>query len=190
MLAKIRILLLTVALSVPFTIAQQMSHPMPGSLPKAETRATAALQKIKSLAGPEKAGPGKAEQWEGKDQDGNPAQTSFEVVVAGTAVLETLRESGMEEMLTVYSVDGSGIALVHFCPTNNQPRMRALPGGGDIQQLEFLFRDAGNLPTPTTGHQQKLLLTFEDKDHITEAWTWRSKGKDSVTTIHFTRKGA
>ncbi len=187
MLARIQTLLLTVAVSAPLALTQQMSHPMPGSPPKAGARSIAAFQKIKSLAGR-----GKAEQWEGKDQDGSPAQTSFAVVVAGTAVLETLRESGMEEMLTVYSVDGDGIALVHFCPTNNQPRMRAIPASsdGDIQQLEFLFRDAGNLPTPSTGHQQKLLLTFEDKDHITETWTWRSQGKDSLTTIHFTRKGA
>ena len=190
MVGKIQTLLLTVALTAPFALTQQMSHPMPGSPPKGGARATAALQKIKSLAGR-----GKAEQWEGKDQDGNPAQTSFEVVVAGTAVLETLRESGMEEMLTVYSVDGDGIALVHFCPTNNQPRMRAIPTGGDpgsgeVKELEFLFRGAGNLPTEATGHQRKLVLRFEDNDHIRETWTWRSKGKDSVTVIQFSRKGA
>src|SRR5690348_10359778 len=79
----------------------------------AESQASLAFQKIKSLAG----------EWEGKDGGGSPAKTKFEVVVAGTAVLETLSMSGMEDMLTVYSVDGDGVALVHYCPTNNQPRM-------------------------------------------------------------------
>jgi hypothetical protein len=146
----------------------------------AETSATAAFQKLKSLAG----------QWEGKDDGGNPATTKFEVVVAGTAVLETLSMSGMEDMLTVYSVDGDGVALIHYCPTNNQPRMRALPGPGDLMRMElnFVFRDAGNMPVPTTGHQQKLDMRVEDENHITESWTWRQNGHDSVQTIRFTRK--
>ena len=145
----------------------------------AETRGTSAFQKIKSLAG----------QWEGKDEEGNPASTKFEVVVAGTAVLESLSMSGMEDMLTIYSVDGDGVALIHYCPTNNQPRMRALPGPGSVQELEFVFRDAGNLPVATTGHQQKLVMHFEDENHLTESWTWRQNGKDSVQTMRFTRKG-
>jgi hypothetical protein len=186
MLATIRRLALAWMVVGCVAFGQEMAHPMPGGAAKsavssaAGARATAALQKMKSLAG----------QWEGKDHDGGPAKTTFEVVVAGTTVLETLSESGMEKMLTVYSVDGDGIALVHYCPTNNQPRMRALPASGDPKELEFLFRGAGNLPTTDTGHQQKLILVFEDKDHITETWTWRSKGKDSATVLHFTRKGA
>ncbi|MBZ5719585.1 MAG: hypothetical protein LAO03_04310 [Acidobacteriia bacterium] len=145
----------------------------------AESQAAAAFQKIKSLAG----------QWEGKDDDGKPAKTNFQVVVAGTAVLETLSMSGMEDMLTVYSVDGDGVALIHYCPTNNQPRMRALPGAGNLMRMElnFIFRDAGNMPVPTTGHQQKLDMRVEDENHITESWTWRQNGHDSVQTIHFTR---
>jgi hypothetical protein len=144
----------------------------------AQTQAAAAFQKLKSMAG----------QWEGKDEGGKPAKTNFEVVVAGTTVLETLSMSGMEDMLTVYSVDGDGVALVHYCPTGNQPRMRALPMPGNITTLDFVFRDAGNMPVPTTGHQQKLVMHFVDENHFTEAWTWRDNGHDSVQTISFTRK--
>jgi hypothetical protein len=49
------------------------------------------------------------------------------VVAGGTTVLETLKHGDMEEMLSLYSVDGDSIALQHYCPTNNQPRMRATP---------------------------------------------------------------
>ena len=145
---------------------------------RASAQADAAFQKIKSLAG----------SWEGKDNDGMPTRTKFEVVVNGTTVLETLSMSGMEDMLSVYSVDGDSVALVHYCPTNNQPRMRALPAAVDIRELDFIFRDAGNLPVATTGHQQRIVIHFDDADHITESLTWRSNGKDSVEVLNLTRK--
>ena len=129
-------------------------------------------------------------EWEGKDADGGAAKTKFEIVAAGTAVMETISPTGMgmEDMLTLYSIDGDSIALVHYCPTNNQPRMKATPGTGQVKELTFAFQSAGNLPSPETGHQHRLVIQFEDADHITETWTWRSKGKDTLMVFHFTRK--
>jgi hypothetical protein len=143
----------------------------------ASEHSAAAFQKVKSLAG----------TWEGKDAAGMAAKSKFEVVVNGTTVLETLSMSGMEDMLSVYSVDGDSVVLVHYGPTNTQPRIKALPPTAEIHQLDFLFRDAGNLPVPTTGHQQKISLHFDDADHLTESLTWRSNGKDSVEVLHLTR---
>jgi hypothetical protein len=77
----------------------------------------AAFRKLQSLAG----------DWEGKDEKGQPVKTNFKSIVSNTALLETLSPTGMEDMVTVYSLDGDGIALIHFCPTNNQPRMRVVP---------------------------------------------------------------
>jgi hypothetical protein len=139
--------------------------------------AKAAFQKLQSLAG----------TWEGTGMGGK-AKTTFEIVAAKTAVLETIAMPEMEEMVTLYSVDGDSIALVHYCPTNNQPRMRATPVLNDVKQLTFEFTGAGNLPSSETGHQHKLVIDFEDADHITETWTWRAKGKDTPMTFHFTRK--
>ena len=140
----------------------------------------AAFKQLQSLAG----------NWEGKDADGGAAKTKFEIVAAGTAVMETISPTGMgmEDMLTLYSIDGDSIVLVHYCPTNNQPRMKTTPGTGQVKELAFAFQDAGNLPSPETGHQHKLVIQFEDADHITETWTWRSKGKDTPMVFHFTRK--
>jgi hypothetical protein len=114
--------------------------------------------------------------------------TSFRVVAGNTTVLETLRHADMEEMLTLYSVDGDSIALQHYCPTNNQPRMRATPAAGKVKQLVFEFQGAGNLPDSATGHQHKLIIEFEDATHITERWTWRAKGKDALMVFHLARK--
>jgi hypothetical protein len=142
-----------------------------------QTHTNAGLLKLKTLAG----------NWEGKDEQGNPAKSKIETVVAGTAVMETLSMAGMEDMISLYSADGESVAMVHYCPTNNQPRMRATPASGPVKELDFVFRDAGNLATPETGHQQRLVMRFEDEDHLTESWTWRQNGKDSVMTLHFIR---
>jgi hypothetical protein len=32
-------------------------------------------------------------------------------------------------------------------------------------------------------------MRVDDENHITESWTWRQNGHDSVQAIHFTRKG-
>ncbi|HYL83030.1 MAG TPA: hypothetical protein VE263_02250 [Candidatus Angelobacter sp.] len=144
----------------------------------AATPAESAFKKLQSLAG----------QWEGKDAHGMAAKTSFEALASGTAVLERLDASGMEEMVTLYSVDRDGIALVHYCPTNNQPRMRVVPSANDIQELSFDYQGAGNLKSPDAGHQHHLVIRFDDADHITETWTWRAGGKDTPMVFHFTRK--
>jgi hypothetical protein len=137
-----------------------------------------AFKKIQSLAG----------DWEGKDDKGKPVKTNFKPIVSGTAVMETLAPTGMEDMVTVYSLDGDGIALVHFCPTNNQPRMRVVPASSDPKELVFDFVSAGNLPSPATGHQHHLVIRFEDSDHISETWTWRQDNMDMPMVFHLDRK--
>jgi hypothetical protein len=138
----------------------------------------AAFKKLRALAG----------EWAGTDDKHQPVKTNFKTIVSNTAVMETLSPSGMEEMVTVYSLDGNGIALVHFCPTNNQPRMRAVPGSDEVKELAFDFQGASNLPSPNTGHQHHLVIRFEDEDHITEIWTWRHDGMDMPMIFHLTRK--
>lgn len=136
-----------------------------------------AFKQLQALAG----------DWEGKDDGGMAAKTSFKIVVANTTVMETLVAHGMEEMLTLYTVDRDGVALVHYCPTNNQPRMRAVPKAGVSKELDFQFTGAGNLPDLALGHEQRLVLRFNDQNHITEEWTWRRNGKDQVTVYRFAR---
>jgi len=162
-----------VPLSVSFVLLTSVMVPLVAGTP-----AESAFKKLQSLAG----------QWEGKDAHGMAAKTSFDVLASGTAVMEKLEPSGMEEMITLYSMDRDGIALVHYCPTNNQPRMRVVPSSGDVKELSFDYQGAGNLKTPETGHQHHLVLQFEDDNHITETWTWRADGKETPMAFHFTRK--
>jgi hypothetical protein len=145
---------------------------------EAVSHSAAAFKKLQSLAG----------EWVGKDEHGMEAKSTFKVMVSNTTVMETLAASGMEEMVTFYHVDGDAITLVHFCPTNNQPRMRALPNKDDVAELDFVFEGAGNLPSLDVGHQHQLTIKFEDADHITETWTWRAKGKDTPMVFHLIRQ--
>ena len=139
-----------------------------------------AFLQLQSLAG----------EWEGKDDSGQVVKSKFQLVAGNTAVMETLTMSGMEEMVTLYTVDGDGIALVHYCPTGNQPRMRAVPTPSEIRELSFAFQGATNLLDPAIGHEQKLLIEFRDKDHIIEHWTWRKNGKDTEMVYNLARKPA
>ena len=142
-------------------------------------RAQVAFDKLRELHG----------DWEGKDDHGVAVKTNFKVMVSDTMVMETLAGSGMEEMMTFYSVSGNEVALVHYCPTNNQPRMRAVPPpDGDVKELDFTFQGAGNLPNLETGHQHRLVIQFHDKDHLTERWTWRQNRKDTDLIFQFSRK--
>ncbi len=148
-----------------------------GACFSAGSGAVAGFQKLQTLVG----------DWEGKDNEGNPVKTSFKLIASHTALMETLSMPGMDEMVTLYSIDGDAIALAHYCPTNNQPRMRAVPAPGDVKQLVFSFVGAGNLPSLATGHEHKLVIQFQDKNHIIENWTWRKNGKDTEMIFHFTR---
>ena len=66
--------------------------------------------------------------------------------------------------------------------------MRAIPAPTDVKELVFKFAGAGNLASPAVGHEHKLVIQFEDENHITEAWTWRQHDRDTVQVFHFTRK--
>jgi hypothetical protein len=144
----------------------------------AGNRAEAVFKKLQSLAG----------EWEGKDDHGMTVKTNFQVMASKTAVIETLSPSGMEEMVTVYSIDDDGIALVHYCPTNNQPRMRVVPQSDDVKELSFDYQGAGNLKSPSAGHQHHLVIHFVDENHITETWTWRENGKETSMVFQLSRK--
>ena len=155
-----------VAIAIPLFAQHQANH------------ATEVFQKLQSLSG----------DWQGKDGQGSEVRSNFKLMVSNTMVMETLDAAGMEEMLTLYSVDGNGISLLHYCPTNNQPHMRAIPASSNVKELVFSFLDAGNLASIAVGHEHKMVMEFDDKDHITERWTWQKNGKDTEMVYHLARK--
>ncbi len=62
-----------------------------------------------------------------------------------------------------------------------------MPSSAAVKELVFSFQGATNLPDPSIGHEQKLILQFTSADQIVEHWTWRKNGKDSEMIYTFSR---
>jgi hypothetical protein len=129
------------------------------------------FDKMKALVG----------QWDATSPEGK-TRITFQVISQGSALMETTVEEGM---VTVYHPDGEAILMTHYCAAGNQPRMRAQGSRGD--SIVFQFVDAANLKGSSDGHMQGLVIKFQDKDHVTEEWTWIADGKETTSVFHLQR---
>jgi hypothetical protein len=141
----------------------------------AAPKSTPEFEKLKTLIG----------EWQAKTKDGQSVKTSYKLVSNGSALMETLEmgKKGEGTMVTVYHLNGNNLMMTHYCSANNQPRMKAQPAAGEINSLTFSYLDATNLAPPDSGHMHGLVITFQDKDHMTQEWTWREYGKDAFTEL-------
>jgi hypothetical protein len=141
----------------------------------AQTPAAAAFGRMKALAG----------SWEGKTANGHAVSETFEVVSDGASLMSQL--SMDEPMVSMFYLDGDQLMMTHFCPSKNQPRMKATisPDGNTIT---FDFVDATNLATPETGHMHRAVYILNGKSGLAEEWTWRQNGKESTAQFELHRK--
>lgn len=140
-------------------------------------RSNPALEQFKSLAG----------EWEGKYSGGNAISVSYEVLDSGV-VMERLRPAGQPGMLTMYSLDGDHIVAIHFCSAGNQPVLKTSQLHAATSKYDFTVERVYGLNKPDELHMVELLVTFIDKEHVTQAWTNLSHGKRSTNTITLARK--
>jgi hypothetical protein len=125
--------------------------------------------------------------WETKPVEGKAARVTFQVVSAGSALLETHAMHGDgSDMVTLYHGDGDHLALTHYCSVGNQPRMKAKKVTDEA--IEFEFVDATNLAKPTDGHMHSLTVKFKDADHYAEEWTFKQGDAEKHVTLEFERK--
>jgi hypothetical protein len=125
--------------------------------------------------------------WEARGPQGKTLTNIIRLVSNGTALEETFQSAEDDQMVTLYTPNGKGLALNHYCATGNQPRMETPAVTGDQKEFEFSLTGIANLANPNAGHMRHLLIQVADQDHFTEKWTWRENGKDLVRTIHFKR---
>lgn len=144
----------------------QASRPNPG------------FEKLKSLVG----------TWQGTAKDGKPVSVSYALVSDGSALMEDLGHGTESNMITMYHPDGGRLMMTHYCASHNQPRMRADGVSPDGKTLTFSFLDVTNLASPDAGRMERLVISFEDKDHFTQEWTWKDKDKTTAEVFHFARK--
>lgn len=130
---------------------------------KSEPRApnpptNAALEKMKKLAG----------TWLLADKDGRATDqvaSVIKVTAGGSAVHEILFPGQPQEMVSVYTMDGSDLIMTHYCVLGNQPRMKADPKS-PANQIVFRFAGGTNLDPKKDKHMHEAVLTIVDDNHI------------------------
>ncbi|MEK6321161.1 MAG: hypothetical protein AABN33_05700 [Acidobacteriota bacterium] len=120
-------------------------------------------------------------EWEATSPEGK-SRITFALISNGTALMETMVN---ENMMTIYHPDGDAILMTHYCSAGNQPRMRAQGSRGD--SLAFQYVDAANLKGSGDGRMQRLVIKFQDADHVTEEWTWKQGAKETTSVFHLKR---
>ena len=140
-----------------------------------------ALDRIKALAG----------EWVAAEDNEMVKKgelvSRYVVSAGGTAVVETVFPGSPHEMVTVYYVDGSDLALTHYCMEGNQPRMRAKKAEGT--RLDFAFEGGANIDPARTRHMNSAWIEFVGPDEIRNQWTEIADGKPVfVAKSHLVRK--
>ncbi|MFT5199217.1 MAG: hypothetical protein ACI87O_001881 [Planctomycetota bacterium] len=99
--------------------------------------------------------------------DGGTSQ--FEVTSGGSAVREITFAGQPHEMTNMYTLDGNGLNMTHYCAVGNQPHMRATT----LKDSSLVFSRTG-----VTGRQNAeenymgaMTLTIVDADTIQQTWT-------------------
>ncbi len=135
-----------------------------------QSNASAAFDKLKSLAG----------QWEATSEKGR-VTSSLELVSNGTVLLEKIKVAGEDEMVTVYYLDGNRLVLTHYCTAGNQPHMQAAAFEPGSNLIRFDFASATNLASPGAGHMHSAQIKFLGPDAFNADWTFYKDGKPAFT---------
>jgi hypothetical protein len=156
----------------------------PGLCGETATGGQSAFDRIKGLAG----------TWEGtagEGKDAFPVTVQYRVTANGTAVMETLFPGTPHEMVTIYTRDGDGVVLTHYCAEGNQPLMKLDASTSKPDELRFAFAGGNNIDPATTTHMHELTLHLLNGDHLQSDWTLFKEGKKERTeAFHFARKAS
>jgi hypothetical protein len=141
---------------------------------------SAGFERLKSLAG----------QWQGTANEGGKeilVNSSFRVVSDGSALMNDLMAGTPEEMITMFHMDRSDLMATHYCAAHNQPRFLMVPSA-NANVVDFEFKDATNLATPTAPHMVRVKFTFVDANHHVEDWTFLANGQKTTRRFDFHRE--
>jgi hypothetical protein len=135
-----------------------------------------AFSRLKALVG----------DWDAESSHGK-AHSRFELIAGGSVLLEHFTEPGGQEMLTAYHLDGSRLALTHYCVAGNQPQMVAEKFDSASGELDFAFAGGSNI-SPGAGHMHDAVFHLASNDHFDAKWDFVEAGKVKFSEeIHYTR---
>lgn len=142
----------------------------------------AAFDTLKSLAG----------TWRGEGVAGDQRTSvdlHFEVVSAGTAVMERLFVGTPHEMVTMYHRDGDRLVLTHYCSVGNQPSMELKGWTASPEAvMSFGFTGASNWASQDALVMHDARLVVTGANQLSTTWSAWNHGKlDHSANFTFSR---
>ena len=141
------------------------------------SESAAAFKQLASLAG----------EWQAI-QDGVPVKETYTLTANGTVLMSETKPANSEAMITMFTVDGDHLIATHYCVAGNQPQMVTRVPGDLEKGVTFSLERVTGMKTPDDWHNTGLTVTLDDKDHMTQRWTYLYKGKTGTTIFHYARK--
>ncbi|HJQ26918.1 MAG TPA: hypothetical protein VKA60_23595 [Blastocatellia bacterium] len=136
-----------------------------------------AFERLTSLVG----------EWELTQGDAE-VKLIYTLVANGSTLMEEFRPATEAPMMTMFTVDGDHLVATHYCSAGNQPQMMT---GAIVdpaaKSLTFSLSHVYGLKTPEAWHNTGLTVTLEDRQHLTQVWTYAYGGKVGTNSFHFTR---
>jgi hypothetical protein len=145
--------------------------------PPNTSKSDAVFKQLTSLVG----------DWEAV-QDGVPVTETYTLTANGSALMAETKPANGPAMITMITVDADHLIFTHYCAARNQPQMETgIPD--DLQKgVTFSLVRITGMKTPDDWHNTGVKMTLDDKDHMTQRWTYLYKGKPGTTIFHYTRK--
>src|SRR5262245_32949915 len=150
-----------------------------GAVARAEEKSKAALafEHLASLVG----------KWQGVE-NGTEFQVIYTLTANDSALMEEFRPKDGPGMITMLLVDGDHLLATHYCSAKNQPHMATETiTEPSAKSVAFSLVRVTGLSSPDAWHNTGLVLTMEDSEHVTQEWTYLSKGKTGKNFFHLTR---
>ena len=145
--------------------------------PHETSKSAAVFKQLTSLVG----------EWEAV-QEGVPVKETYTLTANGSVLMSETKPADSQPMITMFTVDGDHLSATHYCVAGNQPQMiTGVPDDLD-KGLTFSLERVTGMKTPDDWHNTGITLTLDDKDHMTQRWTYLYKGKTGTTVFHYTRK--
>ena len=104
----------------------------------------------------------------------------YAVTSGGHALQEKLHAGEQDEMVTMYYLDGEGLALIHFCSMGNRPHMRLDLARSTRDDLRFEWDGtATDIDPKKDSHIHNGRIHFVDAETTECEWAFWVGGKES-----------
>src|SRR5881396_4268133 len=141
-----------------------------------KTNSEEAFDRLASLQG----------EWQGI-ADGVNTTLIYTLTANGSTLMEQCRPEKGHEMITMFTVDDDHLIATHYCSAKNQPQMATSAISDAQKPLAFSLARITGLKSPDAWHNTGLTMMQEDNEHLTQEWTFQSKGKTGKTVFRYTR---